>query len=109
MLGSGNIWDIYANGQQVVHAMRRGGFCSIQAYPDELKLETKQGWNWASLAGFNLLNQIKQEQPTLQIAPGQTYYLEMGFGKDREALTPVAAEHGRTYLAPCHWVNRPRS
>ncbi|WP_395752434.1 hypothetical protein [Prosthecobacter sp.] len=107
MAGTATTWDLYANDKLVTHGMRRGGFCSIQAQPGPLKLETKQGWNWASLAGLNLINQIKKDQPSLNIAPNQTYFMEMAFGTWREKITQVSAEQGREDIADCHWVNKP--
>lgn len=105
MAGAATKWTVFANEKVLTDNMRRGAFYSYQANPGELRLATKMGWNWASLAGANLVAQIKKDQVAFQLAPNETYYMEMAFGTWREKIKQVSKEEGEKGIKDCHWIN----
>jgi len=96
-------FQIYNNNEKLTDRFMRGTFFSYQAEPGQLNINTSIGYSM----GNPSWDMIPKDQPPLQVAAGQTYYVEMQIANwtGNEFMVQVSKEEGEAGLTQCHWLN----
>lgn len=121
-------YRLYANDELLTPRMSLGRFYAYDATPGELRLASTGGSGDAGMdvgavaagsliaggpLGFAIMAPLayagrKKDRAGLNIAPSETYYVEMYTGFTREQMRQVTKEKGEKGIEKCRWLNPPQ-
>lgn len=113
-------FNIYANDKLLTDRMGLGDFYTYDAPPGPVRFSSTGGSGnltqdailgsvvGGPLGGLLTMGLSKKKGvPVVEVAPAETYYVEMGTTGWREKMTLVSKEAGEKGIKDCRWINPP--